>query len=230
MKLSRFIEKNPLEVLLAVILIIFILSPIQPPASIANAIDSTLGIVITSILIVYLFVYSHTLLAVLFVIAIFELVRRSSTRNAHKPSVVTYTALQPPREEEPTVEYAPAQDSTSVPTSGKNMMQPEREQERRDLDGNMLRYGGPGMIGMGGPMPRERLSSNMQSQFGNEFVDFETNQAQRDREMMQMNTKLMEISLEEQLVHNMPTPSVQQDYLDTSYKPVYNNIHQASPF
>lgn len=233
MKLSRFIEKNPLEVLLAVLLIIFILSPIQPPSTIANSIDSTLGIVVTSILIVYLFVYSHTLLAILFVIAIFELVRRSSTRNAHKPAVVTYTALQPSREvRQPPVEYVAAKDATSVPTSGKNMVQPEREQQRRDLDGDMLRYGGTGMNmgGMGGPIPREMLNSNLQNQIGDEFDDFEISQAQRDREMMEMNTKLMEVSLEEQLVHSMPTPSIQPDYLDTSFKPVYNNIHQASPF
>ena len=95
MKFPKWIGKNPLEIVLAVLLIIFILSPIQPPVSIANAVDSTLGILVTSILIVYLFVYSHTLLAILFVVAIFELIRRSSARKQIAPAVVTYTALQP---------------------------------------------------------------------------------------------------------------------------------------
>ena len=46
--------------------------------------------------------------------------------------------------------------------------------------------------------------------------------------MMSMNNPLMQISLEEEAVHAMPMPNIEQDYLDSSYKPVYDNIHQAS--
>ena len=232
MKFSKIIGKNPLEIVLAVILVIFILSPIQPPSSIATAVDSTLGIIITSILIVYLFVYSHTLLAILFVVAIFELVRRSSSRKQIQPAVVSYTALQPETPVPLKREVASAMSTveTEMERPHKNLVQADREQMRRNQDGAMLMSGGLGMAppAIVGEYPRQQLATVAKPP--SEFMDFEMSQAVRDREMMEMNTKLMEVSLEEEIVHTMPAPSIDQDALDNSFKPVYNNIHQASPF
>jgi hypothetical protein len=237
MKFSKLIGKNPLEIVLAVLLVIFILSPIQPPSSIAGAVDSTLGIITVSILIVYLFVYSHSLLAILFVVAIFELVRRSSARKQIQPAVVTYTALQPetPQPIQPAVASAMSQVNTMNQEPRKNLAQSERENMRRNQDVDVLRAGGIGMApGMGGMVgyPSQQLGANIQPPIatGTEFMDYEMSQAVRDREMMEMNTKLMEVSLEEEVVHTMPVPSIDQDALDHSFKPVYNNIHQASTF
>lgn len=226
MKWDKFIKKNPLELVLCVLLIIFILSPIQPPLWIANGIDSTLGIILVSILIVYLFVYSHTILAILFVITVFELIRRSSARKNIKPSIVTFSPLKPSKLEQGDFETAPTLNANGY-IARENVGSMSNPQYKNMVQGGDIQRQ---MIG-----DQEMMIANphmdQRSMFvdgQNEFVDYMADQAKRDQEMQAMNTKLMEITLEEQVVSSVPAQSVSKDYLDSSYKPVYDNIHQAS--
>lgn len=240
MKFTKIISKNPLEVLLAVVLIIFILSPIEPPMSIANMVDSTLGIILTSVLIVYLFVYSHTLLAILFVIAVFELVRRSSSRREMKPAVVTYTALQPTMG----IQMAPQMATNPV---RENTNRPDAVFQSNNMEQNVMETAMQGTGGTARPMGRKRPAEQPvedqmimnqalqprqmiapESVMSIPQFDGALPQYEKDTRMMSMNNSLMQISLEEEAVHAMPIPNIEQDYLDSSYKPVYDNIHQAS--
>lgn len=224
------IPRNPYEIVLIVLLIIFILSPIKLSPKIANSIDSTLGIIFFSILIVYLFVYNHGILAILFVIAVFELIRRSSKDypmmggNA-TPSIVNYTALQPTFSGQNLEQnYGPNQhDNTMVPVlaGGQNVME-------ASLQGAPS---APGSIhGRQIGSSREMLAANPEYiQAGQaEYLDYVADQYKRDSELMKTNTRLMETTLEEEVVHKVPSPRIEQDYLDSSYKPVYDNVHQAS--
>lgn len=229
-KISTLVSKNPLEMVLAVVLIIFILSPIEPPDVIANMIDSTLGIIVTSVLIVFLFVYSHTLLAILFVIAVFELIRRSSARRQFKPAVVTYTALQPAtvapdmgdRSQEPTAKHASSRSQTERPDKAFHPTV-TAQIDHETADAALM---GPPETRR--PKPRRHEAPPADAVMRPPIYDHSLGQYQKDGELAQMNRPLMQSTLEEEAVHAMPMPNIEQDYLDSSYKPVYSNIHQAS--
>ena len=219
LKLSKLVPQNPFEILLIVLLIIFILSPIEISPRIANSIDSTLGIIFFSVLIVYLFLFNHVALAILFVVAVFELIRRSSLNKQITPSVVTYTALQPtvqiaesqPKQQQmPQVQQSPQQNMAGPMNAALEGQQPMARQlgRSRELQGANPQYVQAGQA---------------------EYLDYMADQFQREDEMRKTNTRLMEMTLEEEITHKVPQPRIEQDYLDSSYQPVLDNIHQASP-
>jgi hypothetical protein len=211
MNIMKSIPKNPYEILLIVLLIIFILSPIKISPKVANSVDSTLGIIFFSILIVYLFVYNHTILAILFVITVFELIRRSSKDREYgslPPSVVSYTALQPTFSGQDEYVHDSVQyDQTIgvIPASNQDVMSASLQGSPGNIDGSKFNHDGQA-----------------------EYLDYMADQIKRDNELMKTNTRLMELTLEEEVVHNVPSPRTDEDYLDSSYKPVYDNIHQAT--
>lgn len=176
--MKKYCSNNPLDIVLMVVLVIFILSPIQPPVSIANMIDSTLGIVVISALIIFLFMNSQPALGIIFVIAVFELIRRSSLRRKVAYAPVSYTPLQ-----------------------------------------------------VTGPESRESTGSNpMPEQAGgSEYLNYTDPQGQRDAKLGDLNAGLRSPTLEEEIVQQMAVPNQSvDDALDTSYMPIYENIHQAS--
>ena len=87
MQLKSFlITKAPFEILLGIGFLCFLLFPRMIPLDIAKFIESSLGIIILLCISILFFVYAHILISILFVIVVYELIRRSSktTQQLHQ--------------------------------------------------------------------------------------------------------------------------------------------------
>jgi len=73
---DAFKQLTPLELILAAIFVLYIVLPINAPEMMANMIDSPLGMLGVFIVSIYLFFYSSPILAVLYIIVAYELLRR----------------------------------------------------------------------------------------------------------------------------------------------------------
>ena len=93
-KMNSFIKSPPLELILFVLFVIYIVFPIQTPEWIANFVDSSLGMTVIFCITVFLFLYAHPFLAILYVFVAFELIRRS----AHLSGRTTYIQYTPSQE------------------------------------------------------------------------------------------------------------------------------------
>jgi hypothetical protein len=79
MKLLKTLEKStPMEIVLLLAFIIYIIFPIQTPHSIRSMVDSPLGLVVLFLITVSLFVYTSPILGVVYIFVAYELIRRSS--------------------------------------------------------------------------------------------------------------------------------------------------------
>jgi hypothetical protein len=81
------------------IFIIYLIFPIYFPDSIAQSIDSPLGYIVILCVTIGLFVYSHPLLAVLYIFVGYELLRRSSEATS-RVAIVKYTPTEKKRAED----------------------------------------------------------------------------------------------------------------------------------
>lgn len=89
--------KNPLEMILFVLFIVYLLLPISTPRLLAPYIDSAMGMSLIFALILFMFFYSHPLLAILFIFVAYELVRRSSWVTG-RTAYIQYTPTQKKRD------------------------------------------------------------------------------------------------------------------------------------
>jgi hypothetical protein len=77
--LSSLLKKEHIcELVLIILLSIYLILGFKTPERIANAVDSLSGKIIICIIVIYLFMYAHPLLAVLALFVAFDLLRRSS--------------------------------------------------------------------------------------------------------------------------------------------------------
>ena len=77
MKLPNFITSlSPLERTLAVLFVLYIVLPINAPTMVSNLVDTPYGMVGLFMLAVYLYVNTHPVIAVLFIVVAYELLRR----------------------------------------------------------------------------------------------------------------------------------------------------------
>jgi hypothetical protein len=90
---------NSVEYLTIAIFILYLIFPIYPPNFLSYWIDSSLGYVGIFIICVVLFLYSHPLLAVLFIFVAFEMLRRSSDITTRIP-MLKYTPSEKKRASE----------------------------------------------------------------------------------------------------------------------------------
>jgi len=89
------------EILILVIFIMFLLFPVPIPLPIAYWLDHALGIAVLLILAVYLFFSIHPLVCIVFLVVIYELVRRSSHSNSViKLPMMDYTGSEKKRNRE----------------------------------------------------------------------------------------------------------------------------------
>ena len=96
-KINSFIKSPPLELILFVIFVIYLIFPIQSPEWIADIVDSSLGMTAIFCITVFLFFYAHPFLAILYVFVAFELIRRSA-RISGKTAYIQYTPSQEKRD------------------------------------------------------------------------------------------------------------------------------------
>ena len=145
MSLKSLSMKNPLEMILLAMFIIYLVFPISTPKCIAPMIDSSLGMVAIFAIVLFLFIYCHPLLAIMYIFVAYELIRRSTI------------------------------------VSGRTA-----------------------------------------------YIQFTPTQEKRDANMRAMNPP-KEISLEEDMVTKMaPVGYPMSEYMETVFKPIADNVHQAS--
>jgi hypothetical protein len=80
MKIPAFLKSiHSTELVLIAIFIVYLVFPISTPGFMAPYIESPLGIVVIFAVTVYLFIYSHPILAILYIFVGYELLRRSGS-------------------------------------------------------------------------------------------------------------------------------------------------------
>jgi len=85
---SLFKKENTGELILAVLLIIYLVIGQQPPTTVAKFINSMFGKLVLFLIVIFMFIKSNTILAVLILFVAFDLIRRSSiTYNKKKLQV-----------------------------------------------------------------------------------------------------------------------------------------------
>ena len=89
--------KSPLEIVLMLVFLVFIVFPVQIPEGISQMVDTSLGMLSIFIVTVLLFLYTHPVLAILYVFVAYELIRRS-TRVTGKTAYIQYTPTQEKRD------------------------------------------------------------------------------------------------------------------------------------
>ena len=94
-----FHSLKPLEIVLLVVFIIYIVFPIQTPDFLASSVDSSLGMLSIFIITIYLFLYVNPIVAVVYIYVGYELLRRSSNKTG-KVTVMQYTPTQAKKDQE----------------------------------------------------------------------------------------------------------------------------------
>lgn len=144
MKLPAILKSISLiEIVVIVIFALYIIFPIPTPSGISSYIESPLGMVSIVLVLIYLFINSNPILAVLFIFVGYELLRRSSKSNVLmnplekridvrpmvKPSIVT------------TIQDKPNPDPMPTGTGNNNayiqFTQPDSEREQEMIDANI---------------------------------------------------------------------------------------------
>jgi len=90
---------KPFEIILTIILIIFIVAPVEIPLSISEWVHSPLGIIILFGLAVYLFLNASIVVAIVFAVSASELIRRCYTVTSTAASM-TYSVPHVPSNDE----------------------------------------------------------------------------------------------------------------------------------
>jgi hypothetical protein len=90
---------STVETGLIVAFILYIVLPLRVPHFIASSIDSPLGMVVLLGVTVYLFLYTHPILGVLYILVAYELLRRSSAVTA-RTAIIEYTPSQENKDRE----------------------------------------------------------------------------------------------------------------------------------
>ena len=99
MKFLSFMDSlTNAETAVIVMIISYLVLPIQLPDMFANMVDSPIGTISIFILSVYLFFNSNPLIAVLFVFVAYEMFRRSSNATG-KAAMIKYTPTQARKDE-----------------------------------------------------------------------------------------------------------------------------------
>lgn len=76
--MSLFKKDHRCELILCIILIIYLILGFKTPTQIAHIVDSLVGKIILFIIVIYLFIYANTILAILFLFVTFHLLQRST--------------------------------------------------------------------------------------------------------------------------------------------------------
>jgi hypothetical protein len=90
---------KPLEIILLVCFIIYIIMPISMPQIIAGLFDSSLGMLLLFIITLFLFFYVNPILGVVFIFVAYEMLRRSSNSTG-RTAILQYTPSQAKKDQE----------------------------------------------------------------------------------------------------------------------------------
>jgi len=111
---SSLLKKEHMgELILVIVFIIYLIMGYKTPDSVANLVDTLAGKIVIFIIVIYLFMYSNPILAVLALLVAFDLMRRSSLATGND-------AL---------LQYAPSEEKKSSQFSAFNQFPYTLEQE-----------------------------------------------------------------------------------------------------
>jgi len=98
---NLFKSFSPLEIVLLVIFILYIVLPIQTPRFLSVMIDSSLGMLSIFIVTIYLFFHVNPILAVVYIFVAYELLRRSANKGGNgNVTLFQYTPSQAKKDAE----------------------------------------------------------------------------------------------------------------------------------
>ena len=94
--MGKYITVNTsvLEIIVFLLLVLYLLIPVETPEPVLSFATSSLGMVITVLLVLYLILYSHPILAIVTVIAAFEFFRRNSNAEGKAAKHVSFDLSQ----------------------------------------------------------------------------------------------------------------------------------------
>ena len=81
----------PLEIVLLVLILAYLFSPAPTPRFIAGIVDHPLGILVLFVAVIFLFLYCHVILGILFVLVAYKLISSASAPDT--VAVIDYTAV-----------------------------------------------------------------------------------------------------------------------------------------
>jgi hypothetical protein len=111
MKLNDLVKSvSPLEAILFIVFILYLVVPVQLPDLVRRYVDSPISIIVLFCSVVYLFLYTNPALGILAIFVVYELLRRS-VEPSPKAAYVQYTAPAAKREAD-LREMNPAQPAT----------------------------------------------------------------------------------------------------------------------
>lgn len=88
-----------LEIAVLVVFVLYVVLPIQTPQFLSGIVDSSLGMLTVFVLAIYLFLNVNPIVAVVFVLVAYELLRRS-TQKVGRVTVMQYTPSQAKKDAE----------------------------------------------------------------------------------------------------------------------------------
>lgn len=117
MKLPAVLRSITLvEIVVLLLFILYIVFPVPVPRAVGPYIESPIGMILILAVLVFLFIYSNPILAVLFIFVGYELLRRSA---GPKGSVIT-SSLSSIISDKPVIAPKPVVKATEIPSSLEN--------------------------------------------------------------------------------------------------------------
>jgi len=99
MKFGSVKSITPVDAVLFILFIIYLVFPINTPGFLANMIDTPLGMIVIFAITISLFVYTNPILGILYIFVAYELLRRSSKQTGVS-AYIQYTPTQAKRNQE----------------------------------------------------------------------------------------------------------------------------------
>ena len=97
MKFDFLKSISPLEIILFIVFVIYILFPIKTPEFLIPMINCSFGLALVLITTLFIFFYTNPILAILAILVAYEIIRRSNVSMGHKP-VIQYPEYTPTQE------------------------------------------------------------------------------------------------------------------------------------
>lgn len=88
------LSASPLEVILFILFVFYLVFQVKTPAFLAELISSPVGMIVVLCFAIYMFLYTHPILGILSIFVAYEIIRRSSLKTG-KVVLAQYTPTQP---------------------------------------------------------------------------------------------------------------------------------------
>ena len=193
-----------LEMLLLIIFIFYLIFQVKTPTTLIEFINSNLGMIVILIVTVYLFLFTNPILGILSIFVVYELIRRSNINLAYSPTIGRSTRM-----------YTPKKIINDTDNSDFYPHDPD----------DILNENKPFHSIFGLPTAHKKNMNDISVP----KIEYTETSDKRTLDMHHMNPP-PEVTLEEEVVHNLAPIGQSQPlgYIDTTFKPISENVHSAS--